>query len=80
MPPTPSKKRRNVTFDSQVIREARDFGINVSAVGEAALREEVRKARAAAWLEENAESLAQHCRWIEENGPPLAAYQAFKVG
>ncbi|MGY3439920.1 type II toxin-antitoxin system CcdA family antitoxin [Marinovum sp. KMM 9879] len=70
-----AKKRTNVTIDSGLLEAARELGLNVSAISEAALAAEVRAARASAWQAENLEAMAQRRAWIEANGPPLARWQ-----
>lgn len=71
------KVRRNITLDPEVLAEAQELGINVSAVSEAALREAVKEARAAQWHTENATALAERVRWSEENDFPLSDVAAF---
>ncbi len=53
-----SKRRTNVSIDAELLAAARELGLNVSAITEAALAERVRAARAAVWAAENAEALA----------------------
>ena len=73
--PRPAKQRANVTIDRATLTAARELGLNVSAVSEAALAEAVRQARGQAWAEENAEALARRRAWLDENGMPLARWQ-----
>lgn len=76
--PSASKRRTNVSIDSGLLDAARELGLNVSAISEAALAETVRAARGAAWKAENAVALAERRSWIARNGPPLARWQAWK--
>ena len=78
--PSASKRRTNVSIDSALLDAARELGLNVSAISEAALAETVRAARGAAWKAENAAALAERRAWIARNGPPLARWQAWKPG
>ncbi len=80
MPVKAAKKRTNVSIDAEVLDAARDLGLNVSAISEAALAEELRLARAQAWRAENAAALAQRKAWIEQNGPPLSDWQVWRPG
>lgn len=75
---TTSKQRTNVTLTSATLAAARELGLNVSAISDAALSEAVRQARATAWAEENAEALAERRAWIDANGTPLSDVQVLK--
>lgn len=66
------KRKTSLALDAAALDAARELGLNVSAVAEAALREAVREARRRRWLEENAEAFAAQARWHSENGHPLA--------
>lgn len=66
---TARKVRTTITLDPGLAEDARAFGLNVSAVAEAALRQEVRLAKAKAWHEENAEALRLREAWLREHGP-----------
>lgn len=78
MPATATKKRTTLTIDARLLEAARRRGLNVSAISEAALAEEVRRAEASAWAEENAETLRVRREEIAANGMPLAAHQIWK--
>ncbi|MGD9866212.1 MAG: type II toxin-antitoxin system CcdA family antitoxin [Pseudodonghicola sp.] len=73
-----AKRRTNVTIDAATLDAARELGLNVSAVSEAALIEAVRQARAASWAARNAEALAQRRAWLDDNGLPLAKWQLWQ--
>ncbi|MEM8578658.1 MAG: type II toxin-antitoxin system CcdA family antitoxin [Pseudomonadota bacterium] len=73
------KKGTNVTLDAETLDRARELGVNVSEVSDAALRHAVKAAAAAAWKEENKEALEARKRWIEENGMPLARWQVLQI-
>jgi len=73
------KQRTNVTLSAENIAAARELGLNVSAISDAALAEAVRAARAGRWREENAEAIAERRSWIDENGTPLADLQVLKL-
>ena len=74
-----SKQRTNVTLSSDTLSAARELGLNVSAISDAALAEAVRRARAAAWAEANKDALAERQAWIDANGPPLRDIQVLKT-
>jgi antitoxin CcdA len=69
----PSGKRKtSLSLDAELLDAAQAFGLNVSALSNAALAAAVRDARRKAWLAENAEAFAAQAEWLERNGHPLA--------
>jgi len=80
MQTTSEKQRTNITLTADNLTAARELGLNVSAISDAALGEAVRAARAEAWAEENAAALSERRAWIEANGTPLADLQVLKLG
>ena len=73
------KRRTNVTLDASNLAAAKELGLNVSAISDAALEYAVRAARARAWSKENAEAIAERRTWIEASGMPLADIQVLKT-
>ena len=73
------KQRTNVSLTAATLAAARELGLNVSAISDAALAEAVRAAKAEAWARENAEAIAERRAWIEANGTPLADLQVLKI-
>ena len=73
------KKRTNVTLTAANLAAARELGLNVSAISDAAVLEAVRAARSRAWATENAEAILERRARIETNGTPLADLQVLKV-
>ncbi|MCC5967658.1 MAG: type II toxin-antitoxin system CcdA family antitoxin [Natronohydrobacter sp.] len=73
------KQRTNVSLTASNLAAAREMGLNVSAISDAALAEAVRAAKAEAWARENAEAIAERRAWIEANGTPLADLQVLKI-
>lgn len=69
---TASRRKTSLTLDADALDAARDLGINVSAVADAALRQAVAEARRRRWLEDNAEDFAAQSAWHERHGHPLA--------
>ncbi|SIN99916.1 antitoxin CcdA [Rhodovulum sp. ES.010] len=76
---TSEKQRTNVTLTAANLAAARELGLNVSAISDAALAEAVRKAKAKAWAEENAGAIAERRAWIEAHGAPLDDLQVLKT-
>ena len=77
---TTEKQRTNVTLMAANLAAARELGLNVSAISDAAVAEAVRLAKAKAWAQENATAIAERRAWIEANGAPLADLQVLKIG
>ena len=73
------KQRTNISLTASTLAAARELGLNVSAISDAALAEAVRAAKAEAWARENAEVIAERRVWIEANGTPLADLQVLKL-
>ena len=67
-----AKRKTSLSLDAALLDAAKDLGLNVSAVTDAALREAVAAARKERWLADNADAFAAQARWHEENGHPLA--------
>ncbi len=79
MPRTAEKQRTNITLTAVNLAAARELGLNVSAISDAALAAAVRAAKAEAWARENAEAIAERRAWIETHGTPLADLQVLKI-
>ena len=69
---TATKRKTSLTLDTEALKAARELGINVSAVAEAALIEAVACAQRKKWLAENADAFAAQSDWHERHGHPLA--------
>lgn len=69
---TASKRKTSLTLDAAALDAARDLGVNVSAVADAALRQAVAEAGRRRWLDENGDAFAAQAEWHERNGHPLA--------
>ena len=76
---TTEKQRTNITLSATNLAAARELGLNVSAISDAALAEAVRAAKAEAWARENAGAIAERRVWIEAHGTPLADLQVLKA-
>lgn len=73
------KLRTNVTLDAEMLKKARSFGLNISAISNDAVKKAVAAAEAEAWASENAQALAERRTWIEKNGMPLASVQVLQI-
>ena len=67
-----SRRKTSVTLDAAALDAARDLGINVSAVADAALRKAVVEVQRTRWLDENADVFARQAEWHDRNGHLLA--------
>ena len=70
--PTPRRRKASLMIDADALDCARDLGIKVSAVAEAALVKAIAEARQKTWLSENADAFAAKADWHGRNGHPLA--------
>jgi antitoxin CcdA len=71
------RKAVNLSLDTGVVAAAREAGINLSQICEAALRDAAKAERNRKWTEENRAWIEAHSRWVEENELPLEKYRMF---
>jgi antitoxin CcdA len=64
----PVKKAANLSVNSQLLAEAKQLNINLSATFESALEAEVKARRSAKWLEESKAGLQALNDFVEEHG------------
>jgi len=76
---TTEKQRTNISLTADNLVAARELGLNISAISDAAVAEAVRMAKAKAWTQENAAAIEERRTWIEANGTPLADLQISKI-
>lgn len=62
------RKATNLTVNSDLLAQAKELGINLSAVLERSLAEEVKKRRAELWLQQNREAIAEYNAEILKSG------------
>ncbi len=67
----------NLSFDPDVVSEARALGLNMSRLAEDAVARAVKVERNRKWVEENHEALDAYSREIERDGLPLARHRQF---
>ncbi|HSB96862.1 MAG TPA: type II toxin-antitoxin system CcdA family antitoxin [Spongiibacteraceae bacterium] len=63
-----AKKPTNLSINSDLLKMAKECGINLSATLESALAEQVRAAKQRQWLQENQASIAAYNDHVEQNG------------
>ncbi|AXI44539.1 type II toxin-antitoxin system CcdA family antitoxin [Sulfitobacter sp. SK011] len=76
---TSLRKATNVSLDSELLKDAKALGVNISRAAEEGVNDAVRKAKGEAWKRENAASLEAWNEWAEVNGLPLEKYRMFNV-
>ncbi|WP_029134572.1 type II toxin-antitoxin system CcdA family antitoxin [Sedimenticola selenatireducens] len=62
------KKATNLSINKELLEEARNLNINLSATLEQALTEKVRQERRKQWLEDNREAIEACNQLAEQNG------------
>ncbi len=62
------KRPANLTVNSDLLAQAKELGINLSAVLEKSLAEKVKELKAQAWLEENRVAIDRYNQDIAERG------------
>ncbi len=67
-----TRKPVNLTLDTGIVAAAREAGLNLSKISEAAIHEATRVERGRRWKEEHRKHFAAWNRWYEANGDPLA--------
>lgn len=67
----------NLTLDADVAEAARDLGLNMSRLAEAAISEAAKLERNRLWREENKEAIAAYAQELERDGLALADYRTF---
>ncbi len=65
---TAAKKPTNLSLNSDLLRQARELGINLSSVLEEALEEVVRRRLGELWLAENRKAIAAYNEHVEAHG------------
>lgn len=71
------RKAVNLSLDTGVVATARELGLNLSQICEAALKDATKQARWKRWQEEHREAIEKHNAWVEKNGLPLERYRLF---
>ncbi len=73
----PTKKATNLSINKELLVQARDLKINLSATLEEALRGKVREKKCKLWLDENREAIQACNELAEENGLFSDKYRVF---
>ncbi len=62
------KKPTNVSINSELLRKAKEFEINLSATLEQALVEKVKQRQQELWLSANKSAIDEYNQYAEQNG------------
>lgn len=71
------RARVNLTVEEDLVREARDYDMNLSRIAEEALRRAVKLERNRRWNEENRTALEAYAQEVREHGCILDDYRMF---
>jgi len=66
------RKAVNLSLDTGVVEAAREAGLNLSQVCEAALATASKAERERRWKEENRAAIDELNAWLDQNGMPLS--------
>jgi antitoxin CcdA len=75
--PSAPRKPTNVTVNTDLLRQAREAGVNLSQTLEVALSAKVVEARRARWLAENQAAIAAYNAHVERDGVFSAGRRRF---
>ncbi len=71
------RKSVNLSLDTGIVAAAREAGVNLSKVSEAAIRAATKVEQDRRWQEDNREGIEANNAWVEKNGLPLEKYRLF---
>jgi len=71
------KKSANLSINSDLLQQAKQLKINISATLEKSLAQEVRRCKEEAWLAENKEALVASNKFVEKHGVFSDPYRVF---
>jgi len=71
------KKPTNVSINSELLRKAKEFEINLSATLEQALVEKVKQRQQELWLSANKSAIDEYNQYTEQNSNPNDLQRSF---
>ncbi|MEM8850939.1 MAG: type II toxin-antitoxin system CcdA family antitoxin [Pseudomonadota bacterium] len=71
-------RKTSLTMDADLLDEAREYGINISAAASSGLESVVKAERQRRWQNENRAWIDDYNRIVETHGLPLAKHRAFR--
>ncbi|MCA0030998.1 MULTISPECIES: type II toxin-antitoxin system CcdA family antitoxin [unclassified Mesorhizobium] len=75
--PKPQRTSVNTSIDSQLIKDAKALGINISRAAEAGIAKAIAAEKTRRWQEENNEAIESSNEYVRRNGLPLAKHRPF---
>lgn len=73
----PQRKSVNMSIDSQLIKDAKALGINLSRAAEAGIAKAIAAEKTRRWQEENQGAIESSNAYVKRNGLPLAKHRPF---
>ena len=67
-------EKTTLMISKKLKEEAREYGINISAVARKGIDHAIKKAKEEKWIEDNRDAAESYNQWIEKNGLPLQAH------
>jgi antitoxin CcdA len=71
------KKATNLSLNAQILKMAKELGMNISQTVDTLLAEEVKRRYWAQWNERNKDAIDAYNTRIAQHGLPLAKYRTF---
>lgn len=71
------KRATNLSLNADVLKMARELGMNISQTVDALLAEEVKRRYWEKWRDDNQEAFAAYNERVRREGLPLARYRSF---
>ncbi len=71
------RKSTNISLPVDVVREAKELGVNISRASEQGIVAEISSRRREKWIEENRSAMESSNAWVEKHGLPFAKYRMF---
>ena len=71
------RSKLNLTIDPEVARVARDLGLNMSKIAEAAIARASKVERNRRWMEANKAALDAYAEEVARHGLPLERHRTF---
>ncbi|MEN0038871.1 MAG: type II toxin-antitoxin system CcdA family antitoxin [Cellvibrio sp.] len=75
--PSAPKKATNLSINSELLRKAKEFDINLSATLEQALIEKVKQRQRELWLSANKSAIDDYNSYAEQNGQLSDSLRSF---
>lgn len=71
------RKSTSLSLDADLIARAKDAGVNLSRAAEAGIEQDVRRAEAERWKQDNKAAFEAYDKFVEEHGILLSKHRMF---